>query len=77
MNVNEPMGPTSIELANLLVKEPYAWPGGYPRYALMMDGGALCVACCKSEAKRIADVDPNCPDDHCNNDIESAYGGDE
>lgn len=25
------------------IREPYVWPGGYPRYILMADGGALSV----------------------------------
>lgn len=31
----------------------YAWPGGYPIYAMTSDCGALCPACCKSEARQI------------------------
>ena len=33
----------------------YAWPGGYPLYALMQDGGALCVDCVNSEIKLVID----------------------
>lgn len=25
------------------IREPYAWPGGYPKYILMSDGGALSI----------------------------------
>lgn len=31
------------------VKSPYAWPGGYPLYAVTEDGAALCAVCCKKE----------------------------
>lgn len=69
---------------------PYAWPGGYPRYAITDDGGALCPACCKDERELI----DNAYDkdgwkviasaihwegapiicDHCSAEIPSAYG---
>lgn len=26
------------------IREPYAWPGGYPKYILMTDGEALSIA---------------------------------
>ncbi len=35
------------------VREPYAWPGGYPKYALMNDGGCLCHKCAKDNAKLV------------------------
>jgi hypothetical protein len=31
----------------------YAWPGGYPVYALMADSGALCPKCVKSEIRLV------------------------
>ena len=31
------------------IKQPYAWPGGYPLFAVCSDGGALCSHCLKSE----------------------------
>ena len=37
----------------LQTKSPYAWPGGYPLYAITSDGGVLCMSCCKSEARQI------------------------
>lgn len=39
----------AIEAVASLIKEPWAWPGGYPRYALTADGGVLCAACVKRE----------------------------
>jgi hypothetical protein len=44
----------SLRLADELVKEPYAWPGGYPRFAVMNDGAALCHECCKDDRESIA-----------------------
>lgn len=32
---------------------PYAWPGGYPRYAVTSDSEVLCFKCVKAEYKRI------------------------
>lgn len=31
------------------IREPYAWPGGYPRYIVMADGAALSVEAAKAE----------------------------
>lgn len=28
--------------------ERYAWPGGYERFAVMTDGGILCIPCCNN-----------------------------
>ena len=79
----------SLRLADQLTSQPYAWPGGYPLFAITNDGGALCPRCCKEERKWIGtttgtdgwnvvaiDVnweDPSLYCDHCGNAIESAY----
>lgn len=34
-------------------KTPNAWPGGYPLYFVMEDGGAMCHACGKSAWRTI------------------------
>ena len=39
----------SRELAQGLVEQPYAWPGGYPRFAITRDYGCLCKKCVKDE----------------------------
>lgn len=36
-------------MALSIVKEPYAWPGGYERLLITEDGGLLCSACVKKE----------------------------
>lgn len=80
---------TPIEIANNIAENPWAFPGGYPRYALTDHGEALCDACCASEADCIEDSTPgdgwyvvasgiNWEDQHltcghCNNQIQSAY----
>ena len=37
-----------------IIREPYAWPGGYERIAITDDGGVLCHKCVKSELHQIA-----------------------
>ena len=79
----------SLRLADRLASHPYAWPGGYPQFAVTDDGAAICHRCCKTEREAIATttgsdgwcltaVDINWEDsqlycDHCSSRIESAY----
>ena len=35
------------------IREPYAWPGGYPRYILMHDGEALSIEAARDNWKQI------------------------
>lgn len=81
---------TTSEMRQDLVKAPHAFPGGYPKYAVLADGEALCHHCAESEAEHLDDADPG--DDwridsleinyedtdlyccHCGEQIESAYG---
>ena len=81
---------TPSEMRQDLVKNPYAWPGGYPKYAVLADGEALCHHCAESEAEhldeadhgddwRIVGIEINYEDTdlyccHCGEQIESAYG---
>ena len=76
--------------ANDLRANPYVWSGGYPRYAITDDGGALCHKCCGAEKELIdgsypedgwyvVAVDTNWEDedlfcDHFGEQIESTYG---
>lgn len=36
------------------IREPYAWPGGYPVYTVMEDGELLCPKCARENFKQIA-----------------------
>jgi len=79
----------SLRLADSIAREPYAWPGGYPRFAITNDGGALCPCCCRSErpwigtttgsdgwtviAAEINWEDTDLTCDHCGDQIEAAY----
>lgn len=81
------------ELADDVRKNPYCWPGGYPKFAVTDDGGCLCKKCCWTERKQIREADPgdgwevqavtinwedaNLLCDHCGERIESAYAEDE
>jgi hypothetical protein len=80
----------SLRLADRLSSSPYAWPGGYPLFAITHDGAALCHHCCKTERDSIGTTtgsdgwgvvaiegnweDPDLYCDHCGTRIESAYG---
>lgn len=35
-------------------RDPFAWPGGYPKILIMADGGTLCAACARSEYRQIS-----------------------
>lgn len=35
------------------IREPYAWPGGYPRYILMDDGEALSIEAARDNWRSI------------------------
>jgi len=48
---NQPQ--SGIEQLKQFIREPYAWPGGYPKMAIMGDGAPLCKECAKAEYKRI------------------------
>lgn len=45
---------TALHAAKDVARNPYAWPGGYPRFLVTTDGGVLCPACCKKEFRQIA-----------------------
>ena len=42
---------TRIQALKSVVREPYAWPGGYERFLIMDDGAAICHKCAKNEFK--------------------------
>lgn len=71
--------------------ESYAWPGGYPIYYVVADGGVLCPSCANREIYRTIDPDddqfhivdgdinyenPDLFCDHCNRQIKPACGED-
>ena len=67
-----------------ITSEPYAWPGGYPKYAIWQstthggDTGVICAKCCADTELFISAIDINWEDpelycDECNAQIECAY----
>ena len=44
-----------VEQVKNFARNGYAWPGGYPLFALCKDGGYLCKECVKNEFKTILD----------------------
>ena len=42
-----------IEEIKTFIREPYAWPGGYPKLLLMDDGACLCDKCAKDNFREI------------------------
>ena len=82
----------TADIAKHVARYPYAWPGGYQRFAITDDSGALCPNCCKTEFWHIVRStsgdgwhvvahDINYEDnalycDHCNELIPAAYTDD-
>ncbi len=44
---------THSKLVKNLIREPFAWPGGYEKFAITSDGEYLCHQCVKKEFKTI------------------------
>jgi hypothetical protein len=44
---------TPLQQAKMVARDKYAWPGGYPMFLVMADGGCLCPACVKAEWRQI------------------------
>ena len=44
----------ALEDVKLAIRNPYAWPGGYPRYTVLADGELLCATCARENYKLIA-----------------------
>lgn len=44
---------TLRDLYRTTIRHKYTWPGGYPTFGVMTDGGALCHACLKTERASI------------------------
>lgn len=78
---------TKLEIDNF-IDQPYSFPGSYPKFAIMADGGCLCHKCARDNIQILLDTtDPewtvlqieiNYEDnlwcDHCGDPIEQAYG---
>jgi hypothetical protein len=58
MNTTLPWWYKTIDLRELTT-HPYAWPGGYARYAICDDGDALCVKCVEENHEEVHTDEPN------------------
>jgi hypothetical protein len=38
------------------IREPYAWPGGYPKVLYMADGEAMCAECARKNYRQISEA---------------------
>jgi hypothetical protein len=43
----------SINSVKNIIREPYAWPGGYAKQMVMTDGECLCAECVKDNYRLI------------------------
>jgi len=93
MNYSDTMTLKILKIATDVARNPFAWPGGYPKFLVTDDGGCLCSDCVKREIRRIkcatggdgffpmaANInweDPALYCDHCNERIQSAYAEDD
>ena len=48
-----------IDLLKDTIRNPFAWPGGFAKVGLMIDGCPICVKCLKSEYRNILDSTRN------------------
>jgi len=46
----------SLETIKRLAGDKFAWPGGYPMYGVMRDGGPICCDCIIKEWPRIEEA---------------------
>lgn len=44
---------TTVEQVKSFIRQPYAWPGGYPLILVMNDGECLCADCARSSFRAI------------------------
>lgn len=49
----------AVEQVKHFARNQFAWPGGYPMYAITNDGAALCHACVKSNYRIIRESQNN------------------
>jgi hypothetical protein len=48
------MNITNTQELRASVRMPFAWPGGYPIYIVLSDGGMLCHACSRTEYREMS-----------------------
>jgi len=46
----------TMEAVRDYIREPYAWPGGYPKVLIMGDGEVLCAKCARENYRVISSI---------------------
>jgi hypothetical protein len=46
----------TLEQVKQAIRQPYAWPGGYPVYTVMSDGELICPQCARANYRLIAEA---------------------
>jgi hypothetical protein len=49
----------TLEQVKTAIRNPFAWPGGYPVYTVMADGELLCPDCARKEYRQIVQSTKN------------------
>jgi hypothetical protein len=49
----------TLEQVKSAIRNPFAWPGGYPVYTVMSDGELLCPDCARKEYRQIVQSTKN------------------
>ena len=44
----------TMEAVRDYIRQPYAWPGGYPKILIMADGEAMCAECARKNYRLIS-----------------------
>ena len=57
------------------IRNPYAWPGGYPIYTVLYDGALLCATCARIQAQDWFTVWTDYTGDTCSQDDLLTYCG--
>ena len=54
---------SDTNLVKDIIRRPWAFPGGYPKYAITSDGAALCPTCCSDNYRAILESIRDYPSD--------------
>jgi hypothetical protein len=47
---------TVLQSVREFIRQPYAWPGGYPKFLVMDDGETICATCARAEYRQISNA---------------------
>lgn len=46
----------TLQAVREFIRQPYAWPGGYPLVLVLSDGETLCATCARAEYRQISNA---------------------